>query len=172
MKAPLKILGLDPGLQKTGWGIVVQDGSAIRYIASGQIKTNPKDTLPERLVALHDGIKSVIETHAPDIAGVEETFVNKNPASALKLGQARGIILATPQIMDVPTFEYSANKVKKSVVGVGHADKKQVQMMIRTLLPASGTVSEDESDALAVAITCAHYREHEKNTLDALMKSA
>lgn len=157
MKTPIKILGLDPGLQKTGWGVIVQNGASLRYIASGLIKTNAKQPLPQRLATLHNGIVDIIKTHNPDRAGVEETFINKNPASALKLGQARGVIVVVPQLMNVPTFEYSANKVKKSVVGVGHAGKEQVQTMIRMLLPQSGTVSEDEADALAVAITCAHY---------------
>ena len=126
-------------------------------MASGLIKTDPKADLAERLAHLHHGLVEVIQSHKPDMAAVEETFVNRNPASALKLGQARGVVLAVPAILGLSVGEYSANKIKKSIVGTGHASKEQIQMMIRTLLPASGKVSEDEADALAVAITHAHY---------------
>ena len=153
----MKIIGIDPGLQKTGWGIIEKNGNALGYIASGLIKTNAKAPLAERLAHLHHELSSAITQHTPQTAGVEETFVNKNPASALKLGQARGVVLAVPAILDLPVGEYSANKIKKSVVGTGHASKEQIQMMIRTLLPASGKITEDEADALAVAITHAHY---------------
>ncbi len=114
--------------------------------------------MPERLSTLYHGIIGVMEDYSPQEAAIEETFVNKNPASALKLGQARGVLLMTPAIKGLSVGEYSANKVKKSVVGSGHASKEQVGMMIKTLLPACGTISEDEADALAVAITHAHYR--------------
>lgn len=153
----IKILGIDPGLQKTGWGIIEKSGNALRYKASGLIKTDSKIPLPERLATLHGGLSSVIKEHAPDAAAVEEIFVNQNAASALKLGQARGVVLAVPAILGLPTFEYSANKVKKSVVGTGHAAKEQIAMMIKVFLPMAGKVSEDEADALAVAITHAHY---------------
>jgi crossover junction endodeoxyribonuclease RuvC len=153
----MKIIGIDPGLQKTGWGIITKNGNALHYIASGLIKTDAKSLLPLRLAHLHTELATIIKEHAPDTAAVEETFVNKNPASALKLGQARGVVLATPAILGLPTAEYSANKVKKSVVGVGHANKDQIQMMIRTLLPSSGKITEDEADALAVAITHANH---------------
>jgi len=153
----MKIIGIDPGLQKTGWGIITKDGNALKYIASGLIKTNAKAELAQRLATLHHGLTDIINTHAPQTAAVEETFINKNPASALKLGQARGVVLAVPAILNLPTAEYSANKIKKSVVGTGHASKDQIQMMIRTLLPASGQITEDEADALAVAITHAHH---------------
>ncbi len=151
------ILGIDPGLQKTGWGVIQRDGHALRYLASGLIKTNPADTLPRRLAFLHESLADILKQWTPDCAAVEETFINKNPASALKLGQARGVLLAVPAIYGIETAEYSANKVKKSIVGTGHAAKEQMGMMIRTLLPACGQISEDEADALAVAITHAHY---------------
>ena len=153
----MKIIGIDPGLQKTGWGIITKNGNALHYIASGLIKTNPKTDLPTRLAHLHHELTDVMNVHAPDHAAVEETFVNKNPASALKLGQARGVVLAVPAVLGLHVAEYSANKVKKSVVGVGHANKDQVQMMIKMLLPTSGILKEDEADALAVAVTHAHY---------------
>lgn len=151
------ILGIDPGLQKTGWGIIHSEGHALKFIASGLIKPKTSDPLAGRLAALHHGLSDVVKIYAPEGAAVEETFVNKNPASALKLGQARGVCLSVPAIHGIPTAEYSANKIKKSIVGTGHADKNQMGMMIRTLLPACGQVTEDEADALAVAITHAHY---------------
>lgn len=158
MSSVIRILGIDPGLQKTGWGIVESSGASLKFISSGLIRTNPKSAMPERLSTLYHGIIGVMEDYSPQEAAIEETFVNKNPASALKLGQARGVLLMTPAIKGLSVGEYSANKVKKSVVGSGHASKEQVGMMIKTLLPACGTISEDEADALAVAITHAHYR--------------
>ncbi|MGH1378296.1 MAG: crossover junction endodeoxyribonuclease RuvC [Alphaproteobacteria bacterium] len=153
----MRVLGIDPGLQKTGWGIISTRGNVLQFVASGLIRTNPKNEMATRLASLHHGLISVIDEWQPDIASIEETFVNKNPASALKLGQARGVLLCVPAIKGINVGEYSANKVKKSVVGAGHADKKQIGMMIKTLLPTCGEISEDEADALAVAITHAHY---------------
>jgi crossover junction endodeoxyribonuclease RuvC len=152
------ILGIDPGLQKTGWGVISVQGNALRYIGSGLIKTDAQQDIAQRLSVLHQGLQEVIEKFKPEMAAVEETFVNKNPASALKLGQARGVALCVPALFGLDVAEYSANKVKKSVVGSGHAAKAQMGMMIRTLLPACGSISEDEADSLAVAITHAHYR--------------
>ena len=152
------ILGIDPGLQKTGWGVIRSEGNALRYLGSGLIKTDASHSLAARLAVLHEGIKIILDEFKPQEAAVEETFVNKNPASALKLGQARGVVLCVPALYGLEVAEYSANKVKKSVVGSGHAAKEQMGMMIRTLLPACGTIGEDEADSLAVAITHAHYR--------------
>ncbi|MGH1403122.1 MAG: crossover junction endodeoxyribonuclease RuvC [Alphaproteobacteria bacterium] len=154
----MKIIGVDPGLQKTGWGIIESNGYNLRFVACGLIRTNSKEDLSKRLACLHHNLTAVLEEWNPKEAAVEETFVNKNPASALKLGQARGVLLAVPAINGIPVEEYSANKIKKSVVGSGHAAKEQVGMMVKTLLPACGTLKEDEADALAVAITHAHYR--------------
>lgn len=156
------ILGIDPGLQKTGWGIIHAEGSRLQYQASGLLKTDAKASLPDRLASLHEQLAVVIKQWQPSSAAVEETFVNKNPASALKLGQARGVVLCVPALYGLPTAEYSANKIKKSIVGTGHAAKEQMGMMIKTLLPTAqkengGQISEDEADALAVAITHAHY---------------
>lgn len=153
----MRILGIDPGLQKTGWGIIDSEGHAIKFIACGLIKTNPADELAVRLAFLHEEIKKVIEEWQPSTAGIEETFVNRNPASALKLGQARGVLLAVPALCGLKVGEYSANKIKKSVVGTGHAAKDQMGMMVKTLLPGCGQIGADEADALAVAITHAHY---------------
>lgn len=151
------ILGIDPGLQKTGWGIIEKNGSRLSYLGSGLIKTIAADPLSRRLAHLHEGLATIIKQWQPDTAAIEETFVNKNPASALKLGQARGVLLAVPALHGIECGEYSANKVKKSVVGTGHAAKEQMGMMVKTLLPTCGHPSEDEADALAVAITHAHY---------------
>ncbi len=154
----MRILGIDPGLQKTGWGVIESQGNRLIFVASGLIKTKPKDAMAYRLSCLHEGLMDVIKQYAPETSAIEETFVNQNPASALKLGQARGVLMCVPALYGVPVAEYGANKVKKSVVGTGHADKNQVGMMIRTLLPSCGQISEDEADALAVAIAHAHYK--------------
>ncbi len=154
----MKILGIDPGLQKAGWGIIESSGDSLSFVASGLIKTKPKESLANRLAFLHHNLVAVMDNYNPDEAAIEETFVNKNPASALKLGQARGVLLCVPAIKGLDVAEYSANKIKKSVVGSGHAAKQQIGMMVNILIPNCGEVSEDEADALAVAITHAHYR--------------
>jgi crossover junction endodeoxyribonuclease RuvC len=158
MAPPIRILGLDPGLRKTGWGIVVSEGSKLSFIACGCVESDGTLSLGERLRQLHEGISRVIVTWTPDEVAVEETFVNRDPQSALKLGQARGIALVVPALAGLAVAEYAANLVKKTVVGVGHADKKQVQMMIRVLLPKAETKSADAADALAVAICHAQHR--------------
>jgi crossover junction endodeoxyribonuclease RuvC len=150
------ILGLDPGLRRTGWGIVALSGNRLSYLASGVIDTAAGDPLATRLVALFNGVGAVIAEHRLDTAAVEETFVNRNPASALKLGQARGVVLMAPAAAGLPVHEYAANLVKKTVVGVGHADKEQVGLMVRRLLPTARPASHDAADALAVAICHAH----------------
>ena len=150
----MRILGLDPGLRHTGWGLVDKQGSHFVFVAAGVI--NPDDKLPlaNRLAELHDSLKKLIQEWQPDTAAVEETFVNKNPSSTLKLGQARGIVLMTPALFHLPVGEYTPNQIKKRITGVGHAEKNQVDMMVRTLLK---TVPEgippDASDALAIALT-------------------
>lgn len=153
----MRILGIDPGLQKTGWGIIESEGHKLSFIASGLIKTTKAITLPERLREIDDGMCDVIAKFKPDQAGIEETFVNNNSASSLKLGCARGVAMVVPARHNLVVGEYPANLVKKSVVGAGKAGKDQVGMMIRTLLPACGNISEDEADALAVAICHAHH---------------
>jgi crossover junction endodeoxyribonuclease RuvC len=158
MNPPIRILGLDPGLRKTGWGVVLSEGSKLGFIACGCIESSAGFSLAERLRQLHDGIAGVIAAHAPDEAAVEETFVNRDPQSALKLGQARGIALVVPALAGLSVAEYAANLVKKTVVGVGHADKIQVQAMIRVLLPKAEAKNADAADALAVAICHAQHR--------------
>ena len=153
----MRVLGIDPGLVKTGWGIIEREGATLRYVASGLIKPPVKVPLPQRLSFLHMHITDVLNAHKPETAAVEETFVNKNPASALKLGQARGVCVCAPALYGIEVGEYSANKIKKSIVGSGHAAKQQMMMMVKMLLPKSGDLSEDEADALAVAITHAHH---------------
>lgn len=158
MVGAVRILGLDPGLRNTGWGIIDVQGNRLSYLAHGVVRSDSKDDLAPRLSQLYQGLLKIIETYSPHEAAVEETFVNKNPASTLKLGMARGIVLLAPAQAGLMVGEYAANRVKKSVVGVGHADKNQVALMVQRLLPASGVVSADAADALAVAICHAHYR--------------
>lgn len=156
--APLTILGLDPGLRITGWGIVQQQGNKLTGIATGIIKTDDKAPTPQRLATLADAITEVMKTYQPDEAAVEETFSNKNPASSLKLGLARGVVLMVPAQAGLPVGEYAANLIKKSVTGFGHADKTQMMAVIKMLLPGLKLPKADAADALAVAITHAHLR--------------
>lgn len=153
----MRILGIDPGLVKTGWGIIESEGHNLRFIACGTIKPNKNNLLPNRLKVIDEEMEKVIKQFNPDTAAIEETFVNKNPASALKLGLARGVAMVVPARIGLEVGEYPANLVKKSVVGAGKAGKDQIGMMIRTLLPTSGDIKEDEADALAVAICHAHH---------------
>ena len=164
----MRLLGLDPGLRRTGWGVITAAGNRLVYVAGGVIEVNPGPSLAERLSALYRGLVDVLDRHAPDAAAVEETFVNKNPASTLKLGVARGVALLAPAERGLPVHEYSANLIKKSVVGVGHADKAQVQMMVRRLLPGCLFTSADAADALAVAICHAHHAATLARTLSSL----
>ena len=151
-----RLIGFDPGLRKTGWGIIDVEGSRLSHVANGIIKTDNSLTLAERLVQLYDGLGQVIADWEPVSAAVEETFVNKNPNSTLKLGQARGISLLVPAMAGISVSEYSPNHIKKSVVGSGHAGKEQVTAMLGILLPGVKINGEDAGDALAVAICHAH----------------
>ena len=155
----MKLLGIDPGLRNMGWGVIEADGNRLIYAGDGVVKSDPNLSLAERLVQLHDGLLLVIERFQPKEAAVEETFVNVNPASTLKLGQARGIALFVPSKFGLLVAEYSPNLIKKSLVGSGHASKEQVQMMINTLLPGCDFQSADSADALAIAICHAHHRQ-------------
>jgi crossover junction endodeoxyribonuclease RuvC len=154
---PVRILGLDPGLRRTGWGVITIEGARLGHVAHGVIKPDETAEFALRLLTVFEGLCEVIAAHAPDEAAVEETFVNKNAASTLKLGVARGVVLLAPAERGVPVAEYSANLIKKSVVGAGHAEKAQVQMMVRRLLPGCAIVEADAADALAVAICHAHH---------------
>jgi crossover junction endodeoxyribonuclease RuvC len=153
----MRLIGLDPGLRHTGWGIVDTQGTSIRHIANGSVASDGKLDLASRLTQLFEGLQEVLQTWSPDEAAVEETFVNKNPVSTLKLGQARGIALLVPSLAGLPVEEYAPNKIKKSVVGVGHAGKDQIHAMVGMLLPGCKISNEHAADALAVAICHAHY---------------
>jgi crossover junction endodeoxyribonuclease RuvC len=155
---PIRILGIDPGLRNTGWGIIEAHGSRLSFVACGRVCSETGASMGERLRQLHAGLAQVITAHAPMEAAVEETFVNRDPQSALKLGQARGVALTVPALAGLVVEEYAANLVKKTVVGNGHADKQQIAMMVRVLLPTSAANSADAADALAVAICHAQHR--------------
>jgi crossover junction endodeoxyribonuclease RuvC len=150
------ILGLDPSLSCTGWGIVRAEGSRLVHVANGQIATDPKAPMAERLHRLHEAVVAVIAAHAPDRAAAEEVFANKNPQSTLKLAQARGAVLAACGQAGLPVAEHAARLVKKAVVGTGGAEKAQVQAMLKVLLPGAAVEGADAADALAVAIADAH----------------
>ena len=159
MSNALTLLGIDPGLRRTGWGVITSSGNHLRGVACGVIASDEKLAPAERLVQIHDGLRKVMELYHPDEAAVEETFVNKNPASALKLGLARGIALLVPALSGLAVAEYPANLIKKSVAGFGHADKVQIKTMVNLLLPGINPESADAADALAVAICHAHHRQ-------------
>ena len=154
------ILGLDPSLSCTGWGVVRAEGSRLSHIANGQIRTDAKAPMAARLAALHAGIAAVIAAHAPDRAACEEVFVNENPQSTLKLAQARGSVLAACGAAGITVNEHAARAVKKAVVGTGAADKVQVAAMVKVLLPGALVAGTDAADALAVAIADAHLTKH------------
>jgi crossover junction endodeoxyribonuclease RuvC len=146
------IIGIDPGLGHTGWGVIKIDNNKLSFIDCGKISSNPKQPLPNRLLTISNGLNKVISKYSPDECAIETTFVNNNPLSSLKLGHARGAAILTAAIAGLYTYEYPANLVKKTIVGVGHAGKQQILMMVKTLLPKSIITSEDAADALAIAI--------------------
>lgn len=155
----VRLLGIDPGLRFTGWGVVEAEGNALRHLADGVIATDSGASLPARLCVLHEGLARLIAEWHPQEAAVEQTYVNRNGASTLKLGYARGIALLTPAEAGLKVAEYGAMEIKRAVVGTGAADKKQVEMMVRRLLPGAIIKRSDASDALALAICHAHHRE-------------
>ncbi len=149
----MRIIGIDPGLCHTGWGIIDKDGSRVSFVAAGVINADTENALSERLTEIFNSLGQVIDDYKPEEAVVEEVFVNVNPTSTLKLGQARGIALLVPAIRKIPVAEYTPNQIKKMIVGVGHADKKQVDMMVRKMLPTlPEKVPPDSADALAMAL--------------------
>ena len=158
IRQPVRIIGIDPGLRRTGWGIIEIDGNRLTYIACGSVE--PSDALPlaGRLLGIHVGLARVLADFEPAEAAVEHTFVNKDGVATLKLGQARGIAMMTPAMFGIPVAEYAPNQVKKTVVGAGHADKNQIAVMLKILLPKAEPKSADAADALAIAITHAHHR--------------
>lgn len=167
MAETVRIIGIDPGLRRCGWGVIESTGNRLGFVACGTITPAVDGTLANRLVELHHGISAVLEQYAPDEAAVEETFVSAGARSALQLGQARGVVLMTPALRGLPVGEYAANLVKKSVVGTGHAEKSQVQMMIKILLPTATFKGADAADALAIAICHAHHRAIRKLSIPA-----
>ena len=153
-----RLLGIDPGLRFTGWGLIEVDGNRLRHLACGVLATDSSQPVPDRLRTLHEGLTALIVLHRPDEAAVEETYVNRNGAATLKLGYARGVALLVPALAGLKVVEYGAKEVKKAVVGTGGADKAQVAEMVRRLLPGATIGRADASDALAVAICHAHHR--------------
>jgi crossover junction endodeoxyribonuclease RuvC len=154
----IRILGIDPGLRRTGWGLVAIEGTRLSFLDCGTILSTGELSLAERLKQLHDGLHRVVHGLAPDEVAVEETFVNKDAQATLKLGHARAVALLVPALAGLAVAEYAANLVKKTVVGSGHADKRQIGVMVRMLLPKADPATDDAADALAVAITHAHHR--------------
>lgn len=158
MAETVRIIGIDPGLRRCGWGVIESNVNRLAFVAAGTV-TPPTDLeLSQRLVLLHQGICEVLDLYRPDEAAVEETFVSAGARSALQLGQARGVVLMTPALRGLPVGEYAANLIKKSVVGSGHAEKAQIQMMIKILLPTATFKGADAADALAIAVCHAHHR--------------
>ncbi|MEM1377508.1 MAG: crossover junction endodeoxyribonuclease RuvC [Pseudomonadota bacterium] len=158
MAETIRIIGVDPGLRATGWGVVDVSGNNVRFVASGTVKSDAKMDLASRLCALHAGLSDVVHSQRPHEAAVEATFVNKDANATLKLGQARGIALLVPAQAGLPVSEYAPNQVKKAVVGAGHADKRQIEVMVKMLLPKATWDSEHAADALAIAICHSHHR--------------
>jgi len=154
----IRIIGIDPGLRRTGWGVVESDGVRLAYVASGHITSQSDETLAYRLREIYEGLSSVLAAFAPREAAVEETFVNKDARATLKLGQARGIALLVPALKGIAVSEYAPNVIKKTVTGAGHGEKRQVQAMVGFLLPKAKFDSADEADALAIAICHASHR--------------
>jgi crossover junction endodeoxyribonuclease RuvC len=167
---PVRIIGLDPGLRRTGWGVIVAEGARLRWVAHGVV--TPSETAPfaERLLHLLEQVGAVCAEHGCDEAAVEEVFVNVNPSSTLKLGHARAAVMLAPARAGLPVAEYSPNLIKKAVVGAGHADKSQIAFMVKRLLPTAGEVKADAADALAVAITHAQLRK--RSLLEAMHRGA
>jgi crossover junction endodeoxyribonuclease RuvC len=155
---PIRIIGIDPGLRRTGWGIIQSEGARLTYVASGLVTSHAQDHLASRLCALYEGLSEVIANFAPEEAAVEETFVNKDARATLKLGQARGIALLAPAQRGLFVAEYPPNVIKKTVTGVGHGEKGQVAAMVALLLPRAHVANADEADALAIAICHASHR--------------
>ena len=158
VRHPIRILGIDPGLRRTGWGLIEADGNRLIHIACGSLETDERAELGTRLLAIHDGLIAVIEQYVPHEAAVEATFVNANAAATLKLGQARGIAMLVPAKAGLTIAEYAPNVIKKTVVGAGHGEKMQIRMMVGVLLPKADPKSDDAADALAIAVCHAHHR--------------
>ena len=166
----MQIIGIDPGLRKTGWGIVNVDGNTIAHVSNGTVKSSDGSDLAERLLEIFNRLTAVIEKHRPQVAAVENTFVNKDAAGALKLGQARAIALLVPAKLNLPVFEYPPNTIKKAVVGVGHADKFQVKTMVKIQLPKANFDGQDSVDALSIALCHAYQYKNQDRLKRAISK--
>jgi crossover junction endodeoxyribonuclease RuvC len=158
MAEAIRIIGIDPGLQRTGWGVIETIGTSLKFVGAGTLRSDARTELASRLCQLHDGLSEIIHAMMPHEAAVEQTFVNKDAVATLKLGQARGIALLVPARAGLQVAEYAPKAVKKSVIGVGHGDKAQIRMMVSMLLPKAKFDSDDAADALAIAICHAHHR--------------
>ncbi len=154
----VRIIGIDPGLRRTGWGVIDTIGNSLRFVGSGTVTSDGDMDLASRLCQLHDGLAEVVHAYKPDEAAVEQTFVNKDAVATLKLGQARGVVMLVPARAGLPVSEYAPNAVKKSVIGVGHGEKQQIHMMLKILMPKVEFKGNDAADALAIAICHAHNR--------------
>ena len=156
---PIRILGIDPGLRRTGWGVIEVLGNRLTFVSCGSVDTDDKAAVAERLVTIHDGLTRIVAEFRPHEAAVEATFVNKDASATLKLGQARGVALLVPAQSGLAVAEYAPNLVKKTIVGAGHGEKAQIRMMIGVLLPKADPRTHDAADALAIAVTHAHHRQ-------------
>ncbi|MCG6114637.1 MAG: crossover junction endodeoxyribonuclease RuvC [Mesorhizobium sp.] len=168
MHPPIRIIGIDPGLRRTGWGLIESQANSLRFVAAGTVRSDDKAELATRLCQIHDGLAAILHDFEPDEAAVEQTFVNRDATATLKLGQARGVAMLVPARAGLRIAEYAPNAVKKAVIGVGHGDKKQIQMMVKVLMPKAVYDSEDAADALAIAICHAHHRQSVTGRLAAL----
>ncbi len=168
MHPPIRIIGIDPGLRRTGWGLIESQANSLRFVAAGTVRSDDKAELAIRLCQIHDGLAAILHDFKPDEAAVEQTFVNRDATATLKLGQARGVAMLVPARAGLRVAEYAPNAVKKAVIGVGHGDKKQIQMMVKVLMPKAVYDSEDAADALAIAICHAHHRQSVTGRLAAL----
>ncbi len=162
MQEAIRIIGIDPGLRRTGWGVIESLGNSLKFVASGTVTSDGDADLASRLCQLHDGLAEVVHAYRPDEAAVEQTFVNKDAVATLKLGQARGIAMLVPARAGLPVSEYAPNAVKKAVIGVGHGEKQQIHMMLKILMPRATFTGNDAADALAIAICHAHQRGGQK----------
>ena len=168
MTEMIRIVGIDPGLRRTGWGVIDTLGNSLKFVASGTVTSDGDADLASRLCQLHDGLAEVLHSYRPDQAAVEQTFVNKDAVATLKLGQARGIAMLVPARAGLPVAEYAPNAVKKAVIGVGHGDKQQIHMMLKVLMPKATFVGSDAADALAIAVCHAHHSGGAQSRLKAL----
>ncbi|NMG41981.1 crossover junction endodeoxyribonuclease RuvC [Chelativorans sp. ZYF759] len=168
MQSPIRIIGIDPGLRRTGWGLIESQGNSLRFVAAGTVRSDDKADLAVRLCQIHDGLAAILHDFTPNEAAVEQTFVNRDATATLKLGQARGVAMLVPARAGLRVAEYAPNAVKKAVIGVGHGDKKQIQMMVKVLMPKAVYDTEDAADALAIAICHAHHRQSVTGRLAAI----